>query len=278
MRRIFSLIIISLISISISMSQNVGQKGDSIVNYKDINGLKQGKWSKIYKNKKVAYTATFKNDKFIGEYHRFYKNGRPSLIVNYDLEGKESGYGRIFYDNKKLASEGNYIKKNIKDGLWKYYAVDGRLVMEITYSNGVKNGKELTYWSNGKVMQEKNWKNGVEDGLWAQYFQNGSNKLKTRMVNGKRDGLYYVYYPNGHYYAKGAYKNNLRDGRWIYADTEGKVTRDTEYTNGIPADQDKIDKETTRKLEEYEQMKGLIPDPTIDNMFKYSQTYGPISK
>ena len=270
--------LILLFSFNLSFSHNIGQKGDSIVNYTDINGLKQGKWAKKFNNEKIAYSATFHNDKLIGTYKRFYKIGRPSLLVEYDKEGDEGGYAKLYYDNRKMSAEGNYIKRNIKEGLWKYYGSDGRLVMNVTYAKGLKNGKEITYWSNGKVMQEKNWLNGVEEGYWLQFFENGKERLKAQIKNGKRNGAYYVSYPNGRYYARGRYKNNLKEGHWIFSEMNGDTRRDTEFTNGVAADQDEIDKQVTKELEEYEQMKGVIPDPNMQNMFKYGETYGPLSK
>lgn len=260
----------------ITFSQNVGQKGDSIVNYKDINGMKQGLWKKRYKNGQTTYIAHFKNDKFIGNYKRYYKNGKQSLEVDYD--NKEAGPAKIFYDNGVLGSEGNYINRNVKDGLWKYYGVDGRLVVQAHYKNGIIHGQELKFWRNGKKMEEKNWIDGKQEGLWAQWFENGNSKLKTRMINDKRSGLYYAYYKTGKYYIKGRYKDNLRIGPWSYFDKDGAVTRATEYTNGKAADAAERDAKTAKEIKEWEEMKGMIPNPDIKNMFEYQRTYGPIGK
>ncbi len=276
MKKIIITLIISFVFSLTIIAQNVGQNAKTTINYKDINGMKQGKWSKKYRTGKPAYNANFKNDKLVGLYQRFYVSGKLSLEVTYDKI--ESGYAKIYYDDGVLGSEGNYIKRNVKDGLWKYYTVKGKLISEINYTNGIKNGKEQQFWGNGNVMEEKNWVNGKQEGLWAQFFENGNDRLKTRMVNDKRNGLYYVYYPNGNYYAKGEYKNNLKIGPWSFYDTRGNITRDTEYTNGIAADQDEIDEKTTKEIEQWEQMKGLIPDPSIENMQNYDRDYRSLSK
>jgi len=88
MKKIITTFFISLI-VTFVFAQNVGQKGDTLINYKDINGMKQGRWSKKYRNGKPAYHANFKNDKLIGLYQRFYTSGKLSLEVNYDKN--ESG-------------------------------------------------------------------------------------------------------------------------------------------------------------------------------------------
>ena len=275
MKRIIAIFIFSFL-LSFSFAQNIGQKGDTLVNYTDINGLKQGKWKKQYKNGKTAYNANFKNDKLIGLYQRYYTSGKISLEVNYNDD--EAGYAKIYYDDGILASEGKYIERNVRDSLWKFYSVDGALIIELNYTKGIPNGKELRYWRNGKIMEEKNWVNGKQNGLWAQYFENGRERLKTRMINDKRNGVYYVYYPNGNYYLKGKYKNNLRVGHWTFYDTYNNITRDTEYTNGIAADQDEIDAKTTKEIEEWDKMKGVIPNPNIENMLYYDKKYRPLSK
>ena len=82
MKYIFFTILI-LISINV-FSQNVGQKGDTLKNYKDINGLKQGYWEKPYKNGRIAYKAYFVNDKLVGDYFRYYSNGKQMLKINKD--------------------------------------------------------------------------------------------------------------------------------------------------------------------------------------------------
>lgn len=276
MKKLIILTLILSFTTPFAISQNVGQKGDTLVNYKDINGLKQGKWSKKYKSGRTAYNASFKNDKLIGLYQRYHSTGKLGLEVNY-LEN-ESGYAKIYYDNGNLGAEGKYINRNIKEGLWKFYGVDGKLVVEINYTNGVPNGKELKYWRNGNVMEEKNWVNGKQEGLWAQYFETGKDRLKTRMINDKRNGVFYIYYPNGKYYAKGNYKDNLRTGQWTFYGQDGTILRDTEYVSGIAADQDEFDKKMTKQIEEWENMEGVIPNPNIDNMFKYDKTYGPLSQ
>ena len=269
------LLIFTLISFS-TYAQNIGQKGDTLINYTDINGMKQGKWSKKYRNGKTAYRAFFKNDKLQGLYQRFFVSGKLGLEVYYDKN--EAGPVKIYYDNGVLGAEGYYVNRNVKDSLWKFYSVDGKLVVETHYTKGLQNGKEIKYWRNGQIMEEKNWVNGKQEGLWAQYFENGGDRLRTKMVNNKRNGIYYIYFPNGKHYIEGRYKDNIRVGEWKYYDYDGKVVRDTEYHNGVADDQDEIDEKTAKEVEEWEQMKGLIPDPNIDNMFNYDKKYRPLSK
>ncbi|MBN2669593.1 MAG: toxin-antitoxin system YwqK family antitoxin [Bacteroidales bacterium] len=274
MKSIFSIIFIFIASYV--WSQNVGQQGDSLVNYKDINGHKHGKWTKQYESGKTAYIAHFKNDKLVGLYQRFYPNGKLIMEVNY--EDNESGYAKLYYDDGTLLAEGHYIQKNIKDGLWKFYGTDGKLVVETNYEKGIINGKQTKYYRNGNKMEEIDLINGKKDGLWTRYFENGKERMKARMINDKRNGLLYVYYPSGKYYCKGRYENNLKTGPWVYYNEDGSIKRETEFINGHADDQEQIDEETTKMIEEWEQMKGVIPDPDMDNMMNYDQKYSPLRK
>ncbi len=258
------------------MAQNVGQKTDSIVNYTDINGLKQGKWTKVYPNKKRAYIAYFKNNKLIGEYKRFYENGTLAMETNYDTN--ESGYAKIYYDDGILSAEGKYIKRNVKDGLWKYYGTDGRLVVEVNFTNGINNGTEIKYWKNGQILEKKTWENGKMIGVWSRYYSNGLTRFQIQYQDGKRTGKIQMFHPNGKMYVKGHYKNNLKEGNWVYYDPEGKVVRDTEFVNGIAKDEGEMSKKMIQKMKEWDSVKGLIPEPDEENMFKYDKLYGPLSK
>ncbi len=259
-----------------TMAQNGTQTKDSLINYTDINGRKHGKWTKKYKSGKVAYEAFFKNDKLFGNYKRYYVSGKILMEVSYDEQ--ESGYAKHYYDDGVLSAEGQYVKKNVKQGLWKYYGVDGILLKTINYQNGTHQGRTTTYWRNGKIAEEIDFVNDQMEGLWAQYFENGGTKMKCKMVSDKRNGLFYVNHPNGKLYMKGYYKDNLKIGPWEFYDDKGTVTRSTTFENGVAADQDQIDAETTKTILEYEEMKGKIPDPNEENMFNYQQLYGPISK
>ena len=75
MKNCIQILIIILLG-NAALSQNVGQKGDTLKNYTDINGLKQGYWQKKYYNGNIKYEVYFKNNKPIGEFKRFYESGK----------------------------------------------------------------------------------------------------------------------------------------------------------------------------------------------------------
>ena len=55
-------------------AQNVGQEGsDTLLNYKDINGLKQGKWIKKYVNGQVRYKGYSVDNVPKGDFYQYDK-------------------------------------------------------------------------------------------------------------------------------------------------------------------------------------------------------------
>lgn len=270
------LLLIFLFSIFVVNGQNQ-KKDTTVINYTDINKLKQGKWTKPYESGKTAYIATFKNDKLVGLYQRFYPSGKLMLEIMYDKDGNESGPATLYYDNGEISAKGFYINRNVRDSTWYLYNTERYLVATINYKNGKRNGKEIYYWKNGQKCMEKDWVNGKEDGVWREYFENGNDRLKARMINGKRNGLFAVYYPNGRYFLKGYYKDNYREKHWTYYERDGKIRKELDYVHGHADNEDEIDRERTKEIMEWDKVK-TIPDPNIENMLFYEKKYRPLSK
>ena len=258
------LLLLTILFVNLVFSQNVGQKGDSKLNYTDINGKKQGKWVKKYPNGKVAYEAYFINDKLVKEYKRYYKSGQLKLEVNYDKNS--NGFAKLYWDTKKRMAEGNYVNTNVKDSVWNMYGVDGMLMVSVSYKNGIKDGREIKYYRNGKKSEILEWKNDVRDGIWNWYYDNGKARMKAHHKNGKREGSFWFYHENGLPYIKGKYNKDLRDGKWEFYTDKHKLIKTITYVNGKATNQDELDEEMTKQFEKWEKMKGKIPEPTIESI------------
>jgi len=272
------LIIVWVFLYTFSYGQKESSQDSKVKNYTDINNLKQGKWSKPYKSGKTAYIATFKNDKLIGLYQRFYPSGKLMLEIKYDENGNESGPAILYYDNGEISAKGFYINRNVRDSTWNLYNTDRCLVATINYKAGKRNGKEIYYWKSGQKCMEKDWVDGKENGVWREFFENGNDRLKARMINGKRNGLFAIYHPNGRYFLKGYYKNNIREKHWVYYERDGKIRKELDYVHGHAKNEDEIDRARTKEILEWEKVKGEIPEPNIENMLYYEKKYRPLSK
>ena len=263
MKKTIILIIIAF-TYNYMFSQNIGQKGNSKVNYTDINGKKQGKWTKKFPNGKKAYEAYFINDRPVNEYKRYYKSGQLKLEVNYDK--RSNGFAKLYWDTKKIMAEGNYVDINIKDSIWNMYGVDGVLMLKISYKKGIKDGKEIKYFRNGRVNEEIEWANDMKNGVWNWYYDNGKPRMKAHHINNVRTGGFWFYHENGMPYITGKYKNDLREGIWNFYTKDYKLIKSITYVNGKPTNKEELDEEMTKQIEEWEKMDGKIPEPTIESI------------
>ena len=259
-------------------SQNVGQTGKdtAVWNYTDINKMKQGKWLKFdKKTKKKLYEGYFENDRPVGEFKRYHKNGKYSAIMFFEKNSTRIR-AKFYYDNGNLAAEGIYSKENIKDSTWTFYGTDKALIARETYKNGVKHGKSLKFYrsknKNGEpiLSEELNYIDGKREGEWKQYFENGSIKLKTSYKKDMVDGYYTFNLETGSVYCMGNYRKGLKEGEWYYWNEPGKKTI-IHFKKGIPDNQKEYSKIIDKELKEAEKNKNKIKEP--DQMMNSPEKY-----
>ncbi len=243
------------------------------VNQIDENGLKQGFWTKKYRNGVVAYEVTFKDNKPIGDYKRYHENGKINAFLTYDNKG-EWADAKLYDENGKIVAQGKYFGK-LKDGLW-IYSHNEKKVAEENFKMGKKEGVSKSFFDNGSISEEKNWKAGIENGVWRQYYINGKKRLETRIDNGKRNSAYYLYYQNGRVKIRGRYKNDRMDEKWTYSDVKGKVVKEINYVNGKAENQDELDAEEQEIFKQFEENKKRLKDPKdyINNPYEYMKDNG----
>ena len=238
--------------------QNSGT-GDTIFNQTDKQGLKQGFWKGYYPNKKVKYTGYFKDNKPVGTIKRYYDDGIIKANMVYNSKGK--AFTTLFYQNGTKAAEGNYIG-TLKDSIWNYYSYyDKTISNRENYVFGKKEGISVNYFPSGNKSQELGYKNDLKHGIWRQYYDSGTIKLSTIYSDGKRNGQFLLNYPNNQPEWKGVYLNDEKDGKWIHYGQDGKVDSEVEFKNGIAKNAEELDTKEQKMLQQYEKLKGSIPEP-----------------
>lgn len=263
-------LLILIISIIISFSanaQNVGQKGDSIKNYIDINGYKQGFWQKKYYNGKIKYEGIFKNNKPVGEFKRYNEKGELVSVQNFSENNKQSTV-KFYGNNGKVESTGFFYNK-LQDSVWNYYNRKGELILQENYYRGKKNGIATYYYSNGKICEIVNWKDGVKNGVNNKYFETGKPRMQMNYKDGLYDGKFVSYNDKGIVIIQGAYKDDLRQGKWTFYNDNGKVKKEINYNKGIADKQEEIEKQETNKIDSLEENKGKFKEPKdeLDKMY-----------
>ena len=173
-----------------------------------------------------------------------YENGKVSsegVIKN----GKPDGYWKTFYETGILKSEGN--RKNYEiDSIWKFYNEEGKLILEINYAAGKKNGIKTTYLQN-EVVKET-YVNDVKEGFTSYYYPDGVLRLSIKFIKGKEQGFAREYSTSGQVITLLEYKSgylinkekvnrldsdSLKQGKWVDFYDNGNIKSEGNYKSGI---------------------------------------------
>lgn len=241
-------------------AQNVGQEGnDSLLNYKDINGLKQGKWIKKYVNGQVRYKGYFVDDKPQGVFKQYDRSG--------NLKARQYYYGDslqcstvLFYPQGDTLAYGRHFNK-MKDSIWNYYNEKGQLMMTESYRKGVYHGDFIYYHQNGSKWQYIHYENGKKDGHWKRFYRNGNPMFETFYEDGMRQDTFKTYYPDGQLEVVVPYVNDLKHGKFILYDRHGNVIETREYNKGVPENQEELERRETQRIDSLLQNRGRYDEP-----------------
>ena len=244
--RKYLIIVFLIASPEITFLQTISNKGDTVFNKVDENGLKHGFWKKYYPNGNLFYSGFFKDDKPVGTLKRYYESGRLKAIMNFDSTGTYAET-KLYYEDGKLAAEGYYYN-SLKDSLWKYYSYyEGTIISDEIYKKGLKNGISHKYYPNGNITEKTEWKDNIKNGVWEQYYENNSLRLKGSYNRGKLSDDFIVYSPDGSIQIKGHYLEGKRHGKWIFYDDKDNVNFEVNFIYGKVEDEEAL----TRKQQEY---------------------------
>jgi antitoxin component YwqK of YwqJK toxin-antitoxin module len=257
LRRTFAILIGSCLVFNV-LAQNVGQTGDTLKNYTDINGMKQGHWQVNHPNGKPAYIGYFKNNKPVGKFTRYYKTGKVFSEA-------------FFYDNSKYSTtkmynnagfviaKGRYAEQQ-RDSIWHFFLDNGKPISQDSYKEGVLHGESRTFFFPSSTLHEiVNYKEGKKHGLYEKYYTDGRIRLRAMYCDGVLCDTMRVFYPSGRVESEIPYVNDLRHGvEKNYSET-GKVTSSVPYENGICTDP-AVEMRKSKELEEIINQKGKFPD------------------
>jgi antitoxin component YwqK of YwqJK toxin-antitoxin module len=94
-------------------------------------------------------------------------------------------------------------------GLKRYYS-EGRLVKEITYKEGLKNGICNNYYDDGRLKRTIIYNNNLKTDTAKWYYPEGMVYRQTPYLNDKIHGVQTKYYKNGRKQAEMPYHMGLR--------------------------------------------------------------------
>ena len=218
------------------------------INRLDNQGMRQGKWRKTDTDGKLIYEGEFKDNRPDGKFIYYDSTQKVKAISLFSESGAKTE-ATTFNRFGKKSSEGTYINEK-REGIWKFYNDDERLIAEEFYENGIPSGTWKNYYHKGELLEEIGYKNGKKEGPWKQYFEDGPLKLSATFEDGKLEGLATFFHPNGRVKISGLYKNNFKEGVWMHLNDKGVAEKKEIWSDGILIAEEYYDKALERMVKE----------------------------
>lgn len=157
-------------------------------NYK--NNEREGEWS-FFRDDKLHHLSPYINGKREGLI-RYYDNDKEIWSWNWKND-KSDGYNKSAFKNGIIKVEGLYVNGE-REGEFKRYNKEGRLIKIENYNKGLKEGEYKKYNSLGTLLIKGNYKKDKRYGIWEWYRRDGS--LASKENYGNKDVLKEVQFYN----------------------------------------------------------------------------------
>jgi antitoxin component YwqK of YwqJK toxin-antitoxin module len=145
-----------------------------------------------------------------------YRNSVPvGIHREYSADGKVNN-AFIYNDNGLLVSEGIVDEAGNKNGKWKDFFENGKVMAEGQFRDNRRSGVWKFYNTSNVLEQTGNYNNGRPDGLWKWYYSGGELLREEEYFQGRRDGPYTEFARNGKIIAQGEYSDGEKNGEWKY--------------------------------------------------------------
>lgn len=147
-----------------------------------------------YKDGKKSSETWYRGNQEDGLSTHFYKNGKVLSKLIWK-EGRPYTSVEAFDSTGKPRDIGD-LKNG--DGRLKFYdRKTNKMISDIAYIDGIKNGDYRFYYKSGELKEKGVFKAGKIVGEACAYFKNGKLKERVFFLNDRPDGEHYVYYRSG---------------------------------------------------------------------------------
>jgi|688.fasta_scaffold06418_7 antitoxin component YwqK of YwqJK toxin-antitoxin module len=138
--------------------------------------------TRVFKNNGEAYTTFFKgkfkvseglvlNKKYEGLWLTYHKESTIVMMRENYKNGELHGEKKVYYHDGDLVEE-SFYEKGIRQGLYKKYALSGKVIEELTYKDGKMHGPAIYRDYQGEVTAEGQYKDDYQSGIW-KFYKNG---------------------------------------------------------------------------------------------------------
>ncbi len=156
---------------------------------------------------------------------------QPQYTNTTDAAGKRQGLWLVKGKNNTLEA-GNYINGK-KDGVWVTTLASGAKKHELTFKNGLPQGKAIFYYEDGGIMESGEWNINHWKGEYTFYHKNGQIAYKFNFNDaGKRIGKQLYFHENGNLKYSGTWIDGKPDGAIEIFNEEGAKVSERIYADG----------------------------------------------
>lgn len=255
MKKIASLFIAVLFSLSGLLAQSFQLEGSDTTNRKDQHGQKQGFW--IEKSGRIEFRGNYISDQKDGLWRSYHHTGLLNAVDTYK-KGKRHGLSLTIDRRGFLKKEAMYVDGKL-NGTYREFSYGGRPIKIMEYRNGLLNGLKKLYYNGkpDKVLEESYYKNGKKDGIakWfsedglliaeyqykngsfegiqKNYYEDGSVLSEEMYENNVPIGTYHEYFPDGTNKVVGEYDRGEKHGKWLEYDEHGKIVKQVKFNHGV---------------------------------------------
>ena len=135
--------------------------------------------------------------------------------------------------------ESGYLKQGLsrdgkKEGVWRMYDSEGRVLMECSYEAGRLHGTMTMWRPEGFKAQESQYVDGRLDGVVRGWHSNGNEAFRQTYRDGVLEGEAFEWFPDGSLQSQGSNHDGLASGNWLCYSSPGVLdaARSGHYERG----------------------------------------------
>jgi antitoxin component YwqK of YwqJK toxin-antitoxin module len=108
-----------------------------------------------------------------------------------------------------------------REGSWRWFSEEGRLVEEASYRRGLLHGPVTKWFATGVLKEETQRAWGMLNGPFARFHPNGRLAEDGEHIEGRVHRAYCRWWPNGRKRIEGAFNHGVPVGEWRAWDGHG---------------------------------------------------------
>jgi len=189
--------------------------------------------SAYYESGCLQSRQTFVLGKLNGTSVFFYDStGRKEIEVTHSLDKLDGKY--ILFENNAKSDTLKLIsyKNNVYDGPQKEYFDNSVLAKVVYYKNGILHGKHQTYNADGKLEIDMNYSEGKKHGTWKFYYPNGMEAHIENWNMNVKNGEFKTLNEKGETISQEFFKKGIPDGTHTFNFPNAKPKHITVYEKG----------------------------------------------